>query len=164
MAEELDTAYFDELRLNMDFLADGTFYLLDGNNTIITAGNTTEQKSLKSFVTNSSERNDFHEKWVAIDHEANPSGEIRYKYGGQNYITYYANVENTDWSIRVTENLSAQEESVKSYSVLIVVILGILAVGDLQIPLGDIYVHWDPSPNCGQQRIPIQWLHRAKCS
>ena len=112
VAEELDTAYFDELRLNMDFLADGTFYLLDGNNTIITAGNTTEQKSLKSF-----------------DHEANPSGEIRYKYGGQNYITYYANVENTDWSIRVTENLSAQEESVKSYSVLIVVILGILAVG-----------------------------------
>ena len=88
VAEELDTAYFDELRLNMDFLADGTFYLLDGNNTIITAGNTTEQKSLKSFVTNSSERNDFHEKWVAIDHEANPSGEIRYTYGGQNYITY----------------------------------------------------------------------------
>lgn len=129
VAEELDTAYFDELRLNMDSLADGTFYLLDGNNTIITAGNTTEQKSLKSFVTNSSERNDFHKKWVAIDHEANPSGEIRYKYGGQNYITYYANVENTDWSIRVTENLSAQEESVKSYSVLIVVILGILAVG-----------------------------------
>ena len=34
--EELDTAYFDDLRLNMDTLADGTFYLLDGNGAIIT--------------------------------------------------------------------------------------------------------------------------------
>lgn len=38
--EELDTAYFDDLRLNMDTLADGTFYLLDGNGAIITAGDT----------------------------------------------------------------------------------------------------------------------------
>lgn len=38
IAEELDTSYFDELRLNMDSLAEGTFYLLDGNGAIITAG------------------------------------------------------------------------------------------------------------------------------
>ena len=40
IAEELDTAYFDELRLSMDSLASGTFYLLDGQGAIITAGDT----------------------------------------------------------------------------------------------------------------------------
>ncbi len=45
IAEELDTAYFDELRLNMDSLAEGTFYLLDGNGAIITAGDTKQKKS-----------------------------------------------------------------------------------------------------------------------
>ena len=44
IAEELDTAYFDELRLNMDSLAAGTFYLLDGNGMIITAGDTKQKK------------------------------------------------------------------------------------------------------------------------
>lgn len=59
IAEELDTAYFDELRLNMDSLAAGTFYLLDGNGMIITAGDTKQKKSLSHFVTDSSERNSF---------------------------------------------------------------------------------------------------------
>lgn len=40
IAEELDTAYFDELHLSMDSLASGTFYLLDGQGAIITAGDT----------------------------------------------------------------------------------------------------------------------------
>lgn len=40
IAEELDTAYFNDLRLNMDSLAEGTFYLLDGKGAIITAGDT----------------------------------------------------------------------------------------------------------------------------
>ena len=31
IAEELDTAYFDQLRLNMDSLAEATFYILDGS-------------------------------------------------------------------------------------------------------------------------------------
>lgn len=57
--EELDTAYFDDLRLNMDTLADGTFYLLDGNGAIITAGDTKNKRSLKTFVSKSSDRNDF---------------------------------------------------------------------------------------------------------
>lgn len=127
--EELDTAYFDDLRLNMDTLADGTFYLLDGNGTIITAGDTKNKRSLKTFVSKSSDRNDFQKKWDAIDHEKNPSGYVRYRYHRQDYITYYSDVENTGWGIRVTENLSAQKQTGRTYGVLIALGLSALIIG-----------------------------------
>lgn len=127
--EELDTAYFDDLRLNMDTLADGTFYLLDGNGAIITAGDTKNKRSLKTFVSKSSDRNDFQEKWDAIDHEKNPSGYVRYRYHRQDYITYYSDVENTGWGIRVTENLSAQKQTGRTYGVLIALGLSALIIG-----------------------------------
>lgn len=127
--EELDTAYFDDLRLNMDTLADGTFYLLDGNGAIITAGDTKNKRSLKTFVSKSSDRNDFQKKWDAIDHEKNPSGYVRYRYHRQDYITYYSDVENTGWGIRVTENLSAQKQTGRTYGVLIALGLFALIIG-----------------------------------
>ena len=127
--EELDTAYFDDLRLNMDTLADGTFYLLDGNGAIITAGDTKNKRSLKTFVSQSSDRNDFQKKWDAIDHEKNPSGYVRYRYHRQDYITYYSDVENTGWGIRVTENLSAQKQTGRTYGVLIALGLSALIIG-----------------------------------
>lgn len=127
--EELDTAYFDDLRLNMDTLADGTFYLLDGNGAIITAGDTKNKRSLKTFVSKSSDRNDFQKKWDAIDHEKNPSGYVCYRYHRQDYITYYSDVENTGWGIRVTENLSAQKQTGRTYGVLIALGLSALIIG-----------------------------------
>lgn len=127
--EELNTAYFDDLRLNMDTLADGTFYLLDGNGAIITAGDTKNKRSLKTFVSKSSDRNDFQKKWDAIDHEKNPSGYVRYRYHRQDYITYYSDVENTGWGIRVTENLSAQKQTGRTYGVLIALGLSALIIG-----------------------------------
>ena len=127
--EELDTAYFDDLRLNMDTLADGTFYLLDGNGAIITAGDTKNKRSLKTFVSKSSDRNDFQKKWDAIDHEKNPSGYVRYRYYRQDYITYYSDVENTCWGIRVTENLSAQKQTGRTYGMLITLGLSALIIG-----------------------------------
>lgn len=127
--EELDTAYFDDLRLNMDTLADGTFYLLDGNGAIITAGDTKNKRSLKTFVSKSSDRNDFQKKWDAIDHEKNPSGYVRYRYHRQDYITYYSDVENTGWGIRVTKNLSAQKQTGRTYGVLIALGLSALIIG-----------------------------------
>lgn len=127
--EELDTAYFDDLRLNMDTLADGTFYLLDGNGAIITAGDTKNKRSLKTFVSKSSDRNDFQKKWDAIDHAKNPSGYVRYRYHRQDYITYYSDVENTCWGIRVTENLSAQKQTRRTYGMLIALGLSALIIG-----------------------------------
>ena len=119
IAEELDTAYFDELRLNMDSLAAGTFYLLDGNGMIITAGDTKQKKSLSHFVTDSSERNSFQKAWDEVDHNSNPVGKIYYKYRGDSYVTYYSDVDNTNWGMRLTENLSAQRQTGRSYTVML---------------------------------------------
>lgn len=129
IAEELDTAYFDELRLNMDSLADGTFYILDGNGAIITAGNTTQKESISQLESSGKDREDFQKAWDSIDHDANPQGEIRYKYQGQSYITYYSNIENSDWGVRITENLSAQKESARNYSSLMIFALVFVAIG-----------------------------------
>lgn len=133
IAEELDTAYFDELRLNMDSLASGTFYVLDGDGEIITAGDTSQKQSINRFVTTSRERADFQKKWDAIDHEKNPAGEIKYRFSGDEYITYYANVDNSEWSIRVSENYSAQKRELKSFTMYIVLILGTLIIGTILI-------------------------------
>ena len=75
IAEELDTAYFDLLRLNMDSLAEATFYILDGNYAIITAGKKTQKESLSQFESSQKDREDFQKAWDAINHEENPQGE-----------------------------------------------------------------------------------------
>lgn len=135
ISEELDTTYFDELRLNMDSLSSGTFYLLDGNNSIITAGKATQKNSLTEFVTKSADRSDFQKKWNAIDREANPRGEIYYKYNGEQYITYYSNVENSNWTVRVTENLTAQKQDMMSYKLLWVILFVFFAVGTVIVQI-----------------------------
>ena len=58
----------------MDSLAEGTFYLLDGNYAIITAGTTTQKESLSGFTSSQKDREDFQKAWDAIDHEENPQG------------------------------------------------------------------------------------------
>ena len=133
IAEELDTAYFDELRLSMDSLASGTFYLLDGQGAIITAGDTRQKESIHHFVTTDKEREDFQTKWEAIDHNKHPTGEIRYRYLGDDYITYYSNLENTNWSIRVTENYSSQKESIQSFRIYYLLVFILLVIGAILI-------------------------------
>ena len=128
VSEELDTEYFDELRMNMNSLADGTFYLIDGNGKIITAGDNQHQ-SLTEFVTDESERKEFQKAWDEVDHQTNPSGKIHYKYKGERYITYYSDLPYTQWEICITENLSKQHDNCESYSMLIGLIMLILVFG-----------------------------------
>ena len=54
---------------------------------------------------------------------------MRYRYHRQDYITYYSDVENTGWGIRVTENLSAQKQTGRTYGVLIALGLSALIIG-----------------------------------
>ena len=89
---------------------------------------TQKQEKLKTFVSKV-RPHDFQKKWDAIDHEKNPSGYVRYRYHRQDYITYYSDVENTGWGIRVTENLSAQKQTGRTYGVLIALGLSALIIG-----------------------------------
>lgn len=44
-------------------------------------------------------------------------------YQGDNYVTYYSDVDYTDWGIRVTENLSEQRETGRAYSFMLGLVL-----------------------------------------
>lgn len=87
------------------------------------------QTSRRKFVSTTKDRNEFHEKYSAIDHEKHPTGEIVYHYGGDKYITYYSNVQYTEWSIRISENLSEQKRDMWSFVLWIVLVLLVLCVG-----------------------------------
>ncbi len=126
LIQEIDCDYFNRLRLQTDFLEDGTLYLLDGNMQIITAGTAEETESRNELVTTEEERQNYYEAWDAFDHENNTEGTIYYELNGQKYMTYFADIEHTDWSIRITENLSAQWKS--NQSVYLFIILEGIAV------------------------------------
>ncbi len=114
LIQEIDCDYFNRLRLQTEFLEDGTLYLLDGNNNIITAGTVNETESRNELVTSKEERESYSEAWNAFDHKNNSEGVIYYEYGGQKYMTYFTDIEYTNWGIRITENLTAQSKSNKS--------------------------------------------------
>ncbi len=120
LIQEIDCDYFNRLRLQTDFLEDGTLYLLDGNNHIITAGTVDETESRNELVTSESERESYYKAWNAFDHDKYSEGVIYYTHKGQNYMTYFSDIAYTDWSIRITENMSAQWKSNSSVYFLII--------------------------------------------
>ncbi len=126
LIEEIDCDYFNRLRLQTDFLEDGTLYLLDGNSQIITAGTAVEPQSREELVTTMEDRQSYYDAWNAFDHEKYSEGVIYYEYDKQKYMTYFSDIEYTDWSIRITENLSEQWKS--NQSVFLLVILEGIAV------------------------------------
>lgn len=99
------------------------------------AGDTKQKKSLSHFVTDSSERNSFQKAWNEVDHNSNPVGKIYYKYRGDSYVTYYSDVDNTNWGMRLTENLSAQRQTGRSYTVMLCLafVFFVLAIFIVQI-------------------------------
>ncbi len=119
LVQEIECTYFDRLRLQTDFLEDGTLYLLDGKKTLITAGTSEEEESRKETVSSVEERESYQKAWDAFDHDTYSSGKIHYEYQGQKYMTYFSGIEYTDWSLRITENMSAQWKANRSIYLLI---------------------------------------------
>lgn len=117
VVEEINVEFFDKNRTQTNLWEKGTLYLLDGNDVMITAG--TAEESRKEFVTTAKEREDFVKALAAADPENNPQGEFSYRIGGVDYITYYSDIEYTDWNIKVTINLSSYQDSKKAYRLLL---------------------------------------------
>lgn len=100
---EISLDFYDNIRKQAKLWNESTFYLLDGNQNIISAG--TQDDKRESFVTSNAERKDYQEKYNAIDFDAHPEGSFTYRVGGNNYITYYSNVEYTDWHVLLSVNM-----------------------------------------------------------
>ena len=101
---EISLDFYSNIRERAELWNESTFYLLDGQQKIISAG--TPNESRENFITTASERKDYNEKYNSIDFEANPQGSFQYKIGKTEYITYYSNVEYTNWRVMLTVNMS----------------------------------------------------------
>ncbi len=124
---EVSCEYFDRLRLHTDFLEDGTLYLFDENDEIITAGTAEETESREEMVSTVQDRENYYEAWNNFDHEKNTEGVIYYQFKNQDYMTYFANIESTNWNLRITENMTAQWKSNQN-TILLIVLEGLSLV------------------------------------
>ncbi|RGY95328.1 diguanylate cyclase [Clostridium sp. AM58-1XD] len=100
---EINLDFYDNIRKRAKLWNESTFYLLDGNQNIISAG--TQDDKRETFVTSNEERKDYQEKYNAIDFAAHPQGSFTYRVGKNSYITYYSNVEYTDWHVLLSVNM-----------------------------------------------------------
>ena len=100
---EINLDFYDNIRKRAKLWNESTFYLLDGNQNIISAG--TQEDKRETFVTANAERKDYQEKYNAIDFTAHPQGSFTYRVGANSYITYYSNVEYTDWHVLLSVNM-----------------------------------------------------------
>ena len=117
IVEEIPTSYFDQYRASVNLSAGGTMYITDGNNQIITAGSSGEEENRAKYIVTEEERHDFNELWEKIDWEKNPSGSFTYMVSGRKYITYYSNIDYTDWKIRINGNLNAYHQRTQKFRV-----------------------------------------------
>lgn len=99
---EIRLDFYEKMRKNSELWNEATFYLLDGEQQIISAGTSDEDRN--AFISNDKDREDYKKKYNQIDFEKNPQGSFRYDYNGEKYITYYSNVEFTDWRIMLSVN------------------------------------------------------------
>lgn len=123
---EINLDFYDNIRERARLWRGSTFYLLDGQGKIISAG--TPEESLRMFVTSEEERKDYAKNYEAIDFEAVPQGSFRYKIRGRNYITYYSNVEYTDWRVLLTVDMDNYLEQRAPYAVIVCILAVLWAV------------------------------------
>ena len=125
---EISLDFYAEIREKATLWNESTLYILDGNQKIISAGTPEEGRS--SFVTSKADRVDYTEKYNAIDFKKNPQGSFQYRLGSRNYITYYSDIEYTDWRTMLTVNIDDQltEQMVyivmAGFLVFLIIILG----------------------------------------
>jgi diguanylate cyclase (GGDEF)-like protein len=135
IVEEIPTSYFDQYRASVNLSAGGTMYITDGNNQIITAGSSGEEANRAKYIVTEEERRGFNELWKKIDWEKNPAGSFTYMVDGRKYITYYSNIDYTDWTIRINGNLSAYHQRTQKFRQLLIMSLAILTAALLLVNL-----------------------------
>ncbi len=113
---EIDLDFYKNIRKNAELWNDATFYLLDGKQQIISAG--TQDEEREGFVTAEEDRQDYENKYYAIDFEKNPQGSFQYKMGGKEYITYYSDVKYSHWRMLLSTALDSYRAERTVYCIL----------------------------------------------
>lgn len=120
---ELNLTFFEEIRDSGKVYNNGTIYIIDGKEALITAGDTVSVR--ESFVLTEAERADYHRAWE----ERNPdskSGILHYSARGNHYITFYAQFEDIDWTILSSVNIDELLQTQRGYLNLAIRIVAVL--------------------------------------
>ena len=126
---EISLDFYSAIRERAELWKDSTFYLLDGQQQIISAGTPSENR--KDFITTRQEREDYNRKYSAIDFDKTPQGSFEYTVGGKDYISYYSDVSYTDWRVLLSVSMDNYQAQRTIYFVLtffMVLLCAILAV------------------------------------
>lgn len=123
---EIDLDFYKNTRRKAELWNEATIYILDGNQQIISAG--TKEEDREGFVTDQEDRQDYVNKYNAIDFERNPQGSFRYKVGGKEYITYYSDVEYSHWQVLLTAGLENYKAEKTVYGILAAMLMLLCAV------------------------------------
>lgn len=118
VVEEILTSYFDSYRTNTNLWQHGTLYIIDGNVSFITAGTPGESTAEEQTGSNAAQKV-FDEIQQHIDTNHAPSGSFDYSIEKTDYVTYYSNIDYTNWTICLTVDLSPYKESAKAYRALL---------------------------------------------
>lgn len=131
--EEINIAFFDKFRTAEFLFPEDIFSLTDGYGQVITEG-CAENGELKDYVPSEEMQKAYKRVWKTINLERHPSGKFTYEADGNEYITYYATIENSSWLIQLTANLTSRTRNMRNDRLLLIMtaicVTAILLVGN----------------------------------
>ncbi|MDO4555184.1 MAG: GGDEF domain-containing protein [Lachnospiraceae bacterium] len=128
---EMNLDFYNNVREESEFKEESTFYLLDGNQQIISAGTSKEERD--SFITNDEQRADFTKKYTDSLKKNAEEGSFTFVVNGKNYITYYSSIEYTDWRILLTVNVDEYTASRTIYKTLLAFLILLCAIASVWV-------------------------------
>ncbi len=117
--EEIPISYFDSYRSSATLWENGLLYITDSNNTFITAGNPNESTSHSLTDDNDDAIWQKISVLYSQSEHTNTSGQVHFNASGNEYATYYAPIDYTDWTIFITIDLSSYREMETAYRALL---------------------------------------------
>lgn len=135
LAAEVRADYFDKYHEGNIFWENGIMVIRDGNGTIVTCGGVGEENA---DFEKELELHDQKIESARIKRGYKTDGAVQYKTGGHQYIAQYANIQYTDWTIRVSADMDAHTTVGISYGVLL---MAIFAVGFLMMQAMNHYIN-----------------------
>lgn len=123
IVEEIQISFFNRYRDSVAQIAGGKMYILDGDGQYITAGIAKDGKA-----TAREGQKEYEKHWNSIDWKKNPSGSFIYEADGKKYVTYYSDIDYTDWKISINEDLSLYRERTERFRRLLIAALVIISI------------------------------------
>jgi len=122
VVEEIAAEHFDSMRTSALVGEHGTVSLIDGKDDVISSGMAIAREGTSTGMTEELGE-DFEEAWNGIDKENNPSGKFVYHNDGDKWVTYYSDINYTDWCVRINVNMGYYISQRDNYKVFIVIVL-----------------------------------------